>query len=114
MARSTTPQLLSELRSPSSLASQVTALKQLKHDIIGHEQRKRYWVEAGILRHLVRVLNVSKDAKHASPRDAETFEEGTDSNSREHAQEIKLQAIFVLASLAQGAITPIVPHEDGN
>jgi hypothetical protein len=103
MTRPSTPPILSELISSSSAAGQVAALRALKNDIIGHEQRKEIWIRHGVLEHIARILNTHKGsgkkryrevnggASHPKRRGSTTDEE-----------EARLQAIAVVGSFAHG------------
>lgn len=103
MTRPPTPPILSELRSASSLASQVTALRQLKNEVIGHGQKKQMWVGLGVLTPLTRILNPFKGEGKRRARDADI--EGSRQPIKEvrtDAEEARLQAIIVVGSLANG------------
>ena len=103
MARPSTPPILSELRSSSSSANQVAALRALKNDIVGHEQRKELWITLGILAPIARILNTNKPNGKRRVRDV---------NGNGHAgksriggtddEEARLQAITVVGSFANG------------
>lgn len=103
MTRPSTPPILSELRSASSLASQVAALKALKHEIIGHEQKKELWINLGVLAPLVRILNTYKGNGKRKHRDV--YGSGAQSKEkfgRSDEEEARLQAIIIVGSLARG------------
>ena len=107
MARPTTPTLLSELRNAPSSASRLKILKQLKNEIIGHEQKKQYWVRSGLLKHLVEVL----DSHHA--QGDKTTQKGDDGDGDERGpspegEDAQLQAIIIAGSLAQGQRSPML------
>ena len=106
MARSSTPPLLSELRSASSAASLVKALKQLKNEVIGHAQRKQQWIELGILKHLVRILSNPRDQDNAIPRNAGHENRSRWSATSRDGDEAKLQAIIIIGSFAHGGYQP--------
>ena len=103
MTRPSTPPILAELRSASSPTSQLQALRKLKHEVIGHEQKKQAWVESGVLAPLVRILNSYKgDGK----RKARSLGTGIDrqwaKESRTEEEEARLQAVIIVGSLAHG------------
>lgn len=93
MARPSPHSIASHLPSLSSPDTRLAALKALKNELIGHEEKKKLWVRAGVLRPLADVLNAHK---------------GPDGNtSRRHQprseqEEARLQAIVVVGSIAQG------------
>lgn len=98
MARSSIPPLLSELRSASSPAAQAKALRHLKNEVIGHDSKKQYWIQWGILRHLIRVLNPSKSSGNRSDEDLGQSSE----ELRPDDEDAKIQAIIIIGSLAHG------------
>lgn len=113
MTRPATTPILAELRSPSSPEAQVAALRALKNEIIGHEQRKELWVGLGVVTPLARVLNTRRSG--AKRRQKEYGGEGGGGGKseldREHAfadEGARLQAILVVGSLAQGGLWIIV------
>ncbi|RDI87808.1 hypothetical protein Vi05172_g2418 [Venturia inaequalis] len=91
MARAPLPPSLQEIQNPTSVQAHVTALKELKHEIIGHEQRKELVVHHGILPLLVRNLG---------------DEEGSQSDE---LNEIRTQSIQIIGSLAHGGLAFIHP-----
>src|SRR5262245_52035164 len=56
MGRSTIPPALIELSNPSTPEAQVTALRNLKNEIVGHEQRKELAVVHGVVKPLAGLL----------------------------------------------------------
>ena len=103
MTRSSTPHLLNEIQNASSLTDQVAALRTLKNEIIGHQQKKERWISLGVLAPLVRILNTHRGSGKRRCRDfhgnrAHSKQRGTRSNE----EEARLQAIIVVGSLAQG------------
>ena len=56
MARAQSQQILSQFNSARSYGEQTAALRALRDDIIGHVQRKEWWVQNGILPSLVKIL----------------------------------------------------------
>lgn len=91
MARAELPPSLQEIRNPTSTQAHVMALKELKHEIIGHEQRKELVVHHGILALLVRNL---------------ADEEGSQSDE---VNEMRIQSIQIIGSLAHGGLAFIHP-----
>lgn len=103
MTRPSTPPILSELRSASSPASQVKALRDLKNEVIGHEQKKEIWVGLGILTPLARILNSHKGSGKRKHRD--TNASGSQPALKvvkSDEEEARLQAIIIIGSLAHG------------
>ena len=56
MARIQSSPVLSQIRVARTYAEQATALCALRDEIIGHSQRKEWWVKNGILESLVKML----------------------------------------------------------
>ena len=103
MTRPSTPPLLSELRNASSATSQVAALRALKNEIIGHEQKKEMWIGLGVLAPIARILNTHKGSGKRRHRDVE----GSRAHSKQKdgsrdEEEARLQAIVIIGSLATG------------
>ena len=101
MTRPSTPPILSELRSASSPASQVAALRALKNEVIGHEQKKEMWVGLGVLAPIARILNTHKGNGKRRHRDVST-NQSKHRASRSDEEEARLQAIIIVGSLAHG------------
>jgi hypothetical protein len=81
--------LLAELHNPSSPTSLLTALKELKHELIGHQPAKELWVSQGVATPLARILNsYVRSNRYDSDGGLE--------------QDACLQAIIVVGSIAQG------------
>ena len=98
-----TPPILSELRSPSSPASQVAALRALKNEIIGHEQKKEMWVGLGVIIQLARILNSYKaSGKRKHKEISGGVDNGSRKRSRTDEEEARLQAIIIVSALAHG------------
>lgn len=103
MTRPSTPPILSELRTPSSLATQIAALRALKNEIIGHEQKKETWVGLGVVTPLVRILNTQRASSKRKYRDINGPADHTfQPRGRTEEEEARLQALIIVGSLAQG------------
>ena len=103
MTRPSTPSILSELRSASSPASQVAALRALKYEIIGHEQKKGKWIAMGVLAPIVRILNTHRGNGKRKHRDVHsTRAQSKQRGARSDDEEARLQAIIIVGSLAHG------------
>jgi hypothetical protein len=116
MARSTIPPALLELRSPTSPSAQVEALRDLKNEIVGHDQRKELAVRHGVVAPLARILRA--EARRGGKRRARgsvangsavaaaagSSAGGPERREREWGceEEMRLQATLVVGSLALG------------
>ncbi|OJD31548.1 armadillo repeat protein [Diplodia corticola] len=118
MTRAPSPPALGELRSPSSPAAQVSALKQLKNFIVGHDQRKELVVRRGIIPELARVLQANVKAagkrrqRHLNgggggASTSAPAAEGAESWTQE--DEERLQATLIVGSLAVGGPPFVAP-----
>jgi armadillo repeat-containing protein 8 len=109
MTRASAPNALYELRNPSTAEAQVEALRQLKNEIVGHDQRKELIVRHGVVRPLARILEGGR-RKSAKRRRTETngHKAAGSSSRREEAwateDEVRLQAVMVVGSLALGIV----------
>ncbi|KAJ5738090.1 hypothetical protein N7493_001245 [Penicillium malachiteum] len=101
MTRAATPPILLQLQSSDTTSSQVVCLRSLKNELIGHDQRKETYVIAGVIPVLGQVLASRWPVKPA----------GTESGSSQTSDDLEacLQAILVVASLAQGGPTFLSP-----
>jgi hypothetical protein len=121
MGRSTIPSALAELSNPTSSEAQVVALRNLKNEIVGHEQRKELAVTYGVVRPLAGLLRegVRSEVKrrHSNGTTQETHNGPAPSpspaaSSRIHQaqaqedwtkdDELRFQATLVVGSLANG------------
>lgn len=113
---------LSTLRdSSSSIQDHISALKQIKHDIIGHDQRKEEVVHAGLIPVLVdglRAITSSTESRKREPqeshiRDGHATSEGAAFSFKEgswqHEDEFRLQCYFVIASIARAGPAFVAP-----
>jgi hypothetical protein len=105
MTQSSLPPVFEELRHPANSATQLAALKALKNQLIGHELRKRTWINYGIIPVLSRILSSkrSHSGKRAT-RDSHGngFQDGRSPLSDDDAS--CLQAVVILGILAHGRI----------
>lgn len=103
MTRPSTPPILSELRSASSPAGQVAALRALKNELIGHEQKKEMWVGLGVLAPIARILNTHKGNGKRRHRELHGSRgHSKQRGDRSDEEEARLQAIIIVGSLAHG------------
>lgn len=100
MTRAAAPPILLQLQSAESASSQITALRTLKNELIGHDQRKETYIVEGIIPTLARVLTsrwpgtaefneLISHQRQFTPKAPEDYE-------------ACLQAILIVGSLAQG------------
>lgn len=118
MTRAPSPPALGELRNPSSPAAQVSALKQLKNFIVGHDQRKELVVRRGIIPELARVLQANvrtagkRRQRHLNGRGASAAAPAVESaESWTQEDEERLQATLIVGSLAVGTSMGVGPGE---
>jgi armadillo repeat-containing protein 8 len=114
MARTDPPAALDALRSAKTPREQLAALKQLKNDIIGHEQRKETIIRHGVVAHLVRSLAGNGDARgkrRSAKYTGGPINSGGDEATSEWelAHQIRLQGVFIVTSLAHGEL--VQPRE---
>src|ERR1700712_4342066 len=125
MARAELPPSLLEIRNPTNIARHIAALKELKHEIIGHEQRKELVVHHGVLGVLVRNLQVNVPSSQAwnettsqvnephsqTRRNDETEGRKRRSGEREWTEldEVRMQSIQIIGCLAHGGLAFIHP-----
>lgn len=113
MGRSTIPYALAELSHPTTTEAQVVALRNLKNEIVGHEQRKELAITHGVVGPLVGLLREGArrggKRRHSNGMTQEASN-GFTSSSRirqEHdgwarEDELRFQATLVVGSLANG------------
>lgn len=84
---------------------QLSALRTLKNEIVGHDQKKEKWVENGIIEPVVKILETSRSSPSTNGKDSSR---GRIPPSRPLTGEesVRLQALQILASLANGMATP--------
>lgn len=112
MALPTTPPILSELRSSTSSINQVAALRALKNEIIGHEQKKREWVGLGVLAPLARILTTPRaNGKRRESNGNRPAHHGKTALGRTDEEEARLQAIVIIGSLASGMLHPYTVND---
>jgi len=88
MTRTSSPSV--QMSSLSSPDTRVAALRTLKNDLIGHDERKEAWIRSGVLKPLADVVTSQKEPDTPNKR------------TNEEREEARLQAIIVVGSLAQG------------
>ncbi|KAK4550858.1 hypothetical protein LTR36_000438 [Oleoguttula mirabilis] len=91
---------LQVLQGPASAAEQLSALKEVKNDIVGHDQRKEVLVKRGLVDTLVAILSSRTAGKRRS---------GSSAAPQTQDDELRLQATLVLGSLANGGAACVAP-----
>lgn len=107
MTRASPPPLLAELQNPQSTEAQIIALRKLKNEVIGHDQRKESWITWGIVPILSRIL-VTRQASGKKGGSVELNgqkELGRVRGIQSAEDEACLQAIILVGSFAQGTLT---------
>ncbi len=107
MTRTPLPLILQELQNPASSATQLAALKTLKNELIGHEQRKKTWIDFGILSILAGILS-SRRNQQGKRANRELHGHGGGHNGRFALSDDNascLQATVIVGSLAQGLVS---------
>ncbi|PYH90831.1 armadillo repeat protein [Aspergillus ellipticus CBS 707.79] len=108
MTRASIPPLLLQLQSADTLSAQAAALRSLKNETIGHDQRKEAWIRWGIIPVLANILA----ARQHTGKAAATTELNGGAKLRYPASEQDeacLQAVIILGSLAQGGAAFLSP-----
>ncbi|KAJ5899799.1 hypothetical protein N7495_004543 [Penicillium taxi] len=105
MTRAAVPPILLQLQNSDSLSGELAALRTIKNELIGHDQRKEAYVAGGIIPALAQVLTrwTGKDAYGVSNDSAL----GQDGPSEEY--EACLQATLIIGSLAHGGPCFLAP-----
>lgn len=110
MTRSPPPPLVYDLQSSNSLHGQLTALRTLKNELIGAEQKKKAWIGLGIVPILSNILQSRKsdngkqvDQALEDPLAGLRDSHATEANSsRYRVLETRMQVVEIIGSLAQG------------
>ncbi|KAL8664163.1 MAG: hypothetical protein Q9202_003241 [Teloschistes flavicans] len=102
--------ILSELRSSTSATCQVAALRALKNEIIGNDQKKRMWISLGVLSPLVPIISpVNGNGKRRDQNLSTTGNHDKTALDQSDEEEARIQAIIVVGSLAHGGPAYIPP-----
>ncbi|KAF2840359.1 ARM repeat-containing protein [Patellaria atrata CBS 101060] len=111
MARPSALPALEELNNASSTSAQVAALRRLKNEIIGHDQRKELVIRQGIVRQLACILGASSKASgKKKSRDLDGAVPGSEDDlAWTEEDEMRLQATFIVGSLASGGPAFVAP-----
>ncbi|CAG7937781.1 unnamed protein product [Penicillium olsonii] len=105
MTRAAAPPMLLQLQNADSVSSQILALRSLKNELIGHDQRKEAYIAEGIIPALGQVLS----SRWPGTLDSEDL--SLDDRAARKAEECDacLQATLIVGSLAQGGPTFLTP-----
>ena len=113
MSSQDVPNIVSNIRSPSSIEDQILALKALRNDIIGNQQRKDVWAASGVVEGVVEAATrkaTSTVGGQSNKEDAFVL-----AASLTNSENIRLQALAVLGSFASGrnqhTLPPIILHK---
>ena len=102
--------LFDELHHPANTATQLAALHTLKNELIGHELRKKAWINYGIIPILSRILSarrshsgkrVTREALGTKAQDGRSALSDDDASC--------LQAAVIVGILAHGRIQSVRP-----
>lgn len=107
------PNIVSNIRSPPSIEDQILALKALRNDIIGNQQRKDVWAASGVLEGVVEAATwevTSSVGGQSIKEDAFVL-----AASLTNPENVRLQALAVLGSFASGkdqrTLPPIILYK---
>lgn len=99
MTRAAAPPILLQLHGAESLSAQIRALRTLKNELIGHDQRKETYVADGIIPALAQVL-ISRWPGRTEPNEVSSQDRVS---QKAEYYDVCLQATLVVGSLAQGS-----------
>jgi hypothetical protein len=112
MGRSAIPSALIELSNPTTPEAQIDALRNLKNEIVGHEQRKEMAVVHGVVKPLARLLRGETRKGGKRRRAGPTNGSGSTASARESEwiieDELRFQATLVVGSLANGELKTMI------
>ncbi|KAF2232122.1 ARM repeat-containing protein [Viridothelium virens] len=111
MVRSASAVILEELRNPTSPTAQIAALKHVKNELTGHDQKKAIALKQGLTNSLVQILEASLNAggKRGTHEVNGHTDRQFDGSEWSDQEEIRLQAIMVTESIAQGGPSFVSP-----
>lgn len=98
--------VLAALSSPDQ-AQQLSALRALKNDIVGHTQKKEKWLEAGALKPVVQICETSRSVAAKDGRRDSRGQAQSAGRPLTGDEVVRLQALQILASFANGMISPL-------
>ncbi len=98
------PLLLAEFSNSRTIPEQITALRTLKDDIIGHDQRKEKCVEEGLLHSVVDILRNAQSPSKLNGKEPRSH--GLAARKLSDVELVRLQALQIVASIANGEPCP--------
>jgi armadillo repeat-containing protein 8 len=101
MARVHLHPILAQLRNSRSYADQLSALRTLKSETVGHLQKKERWVELGVLEPIVALLEENRPPAKLNGKSNSAGLAATRPLADDEV--VRLQALEVLAIFASGA-----------
>ena len=101
MAQTSSLPILAQIRQSGSPEEEIHALRALKNEIIGHEQRKGMWIGLGILEPVVQASTAKANRDGQKTRQERT----SDDESLGEEETLRLEALSILGSLAYGKYT---------
>lgn len=104
MARPSSPPVLAQIRNSRSPSEQIVALKALKNDIVGHQQKKEMWVGLGVVEPIVRIMISNKSQGKQNNKERYDGRSAPDSDVLSEKEMVRLQALCVIGSLANGEL----------
>ncbi|KAJ4307156.1 hypothetical protein N0V88_000535 [Collariella sp. IMI 366227] len=102
MARVQSPPVLSQIRVARSHSEQASALRALKDEVVGHVQRKEWWVQNGILESLVKILRDNARSPLGLNDKERSFTRQSEALSEEEV--VRLLALQLIASFSYGKL----------
>jgi hypothetical protein len=103
MAKPTTILILAQLRDARSYTEQISVLKALKNNLVGHQDRKEVLLQSsstGCIEQIVRILATAKSQGHQNGKNK--HDPGLRTRRLGDEEEVRLQALCVIGSLAHG------------
>ncbi|KAI9674322.1 MAG: hypothetical protein M1829_003723 [Trizodia sp. TS-e1964] len=98
------PSILVQIRNPTSPNSLVTALRALKNELVGHEEKKEAWMALGIIDPLQKIL-----MDHGSKETEEPSSPSSDMSNWSERDLARLEATIIIGSLCQGGANKRTP-----
>ncbi|GAB7366626.1 hypothetical protein MBLNU230_g8610t1 [Neophaeotheca triangularis] len=95
------------IKTASSIEEQITKLRQLKNEIIGHEQRKEIVIQNGLVQPLIDIVASAANGKGRQDGGVSLTEPGAWSWSPE--DEVRLQATLILGTIANSGPAFVAP-----
>lgn len=92
------PQYISQIRNAQNPLEQISALRALKNELIGHPLKKESVVSSGILDSVVRLTSNRVVSRH----DGKSHNHSFASRPLSEEETVRLQGLHVLASIAFG------------